>query len=1104
MTTAEVTGCDASIMKNVWEIRLREQTQKIQLEQERLEKSALETINKDWQKRMTSNQKYPKRLESKPKPVETLEPVQPYKNRHMGADTGRGTRYLGSQNQRASPATVNKSLLKSDKIQRLIALASSQPSAMIWSKSWKFSKSLPQPEEGSTPPPDWGKSWQFMTLQPHIDGKPWTEENSPTSHHENHSIWQKPMRMLDSQDFEQSLHSPEWGKSWKYTKPESDLKSGTKDEANKEAGLHSSKSRILEMLVESQHHNEALSSSEWNESWKSTKPPKDGEAHTNAPTNGPFNEPKNDLKKDGKSGSQSIECWKFINRQLHVTDNSKETSHNPEWADSWRAAKMVSNNNKKAKSPEHFEYGERKDSNHDHQVIIFVSREHKYRDLLRAQLCDESKPTSEWEKSWKTTKNLSKPSAEATLKAEEPKEKSMAQNQKVGMSKENDENMAGVQQGMCKPTIMSKMTKYRNLMSRLLIDDMPYEWNEAWKFTKPQSSKETVQWLTTGMADASMVLKQHMKKRSLTDWSESWKCATPHSRHAMPSVTEWKESWFSRYQPHARREHWIKEAGLKEFDKQHPKYEVFNLPKRASAEKMFYHMQDGEKGMGSAEWKDSWKSLKHQMQLERMRTRPHRSRPFREPAREERPVSEWATSWRFTNLTLNQESDLWQQGWSNMPPIRPNRNTEQYNVMPEEVPLNGPIAARGWGESWRSSRRHHRSVVDQPRPSTQHVEAQPPRRRRSGADWEESWMVSNTEFHHDRPSMTEWTDSWRCAVFHTDISGQEQPRQNWLDESMEIQPRKEKRQVPRTMTHMSRSFDSQVFKERYPQTQWNESWKAETLQHHHQKTNYAMETAKSSLFHLNNTNPSTPDWKNSWKFVCMHLNQKKESWDKERAMFHSEKKSQALMDYDQDMNNFQPQMSSPAAKWGKSWKMANPMPNAEKGSWIHSHANQSQYVVLWSRSNSVKSLYTSLKETATLRLWGKSWRFLKIEGKGVSKAGKGKSNGSNGLVIGTQKIKTRKHIYSQIDKDKPAERKWTDCHKITKTQPRPKRDSFMKMPKAVIKEDSEFTQQWAESWRFSDQPVKQKTEVTVTLSTWGESWKFLIAPYPQQNGPKSK
>lgn len=39
----EAVGCDASIMKNVWEIRTREYGQKMRLEQERLEKSALPT-----------------------------------------------------------------------------------------------------------------------------------------------------------------------------------------------------------------------------------------------------------------------------------------------------------------------------------------------------------------------------------------------------------------------------------------------------------------------------------------------------------------------------------------------------------------------------------------------------------------------------------------------------------------------------------------------------------------------------------------------------------------------------------------------------------------------------------------------------------------------------------------------------------------------------------------------------------------------------------------------------------------------------------------------------------------------------------------------------
>lgn len=38
---SETVGCNASIMKNVWEIREREYSQKLNKEQERIEKSAL-------------------------------------------------------------------------------------------------------------------------------------------------------------------------------------------------------------------------------------------------------------------------------------------------------------------------------------------------------------------------------------------------------------------------------------------------------------------------------------------------------------------------------------------------------------------------------------------------------------------------------------------------------------------------------------------------------------------------------------------------------------------------------------------------------------------------------------------------------------------------------------------------------------------------------------------------------------------------------------------------------------------------------------------------------------------------------------------------------
>lgn len=835
---------------------------------------------------------------------------------------------------------------------------------MVWSKSWMFFKSTPEPQEGKAPPSNWGNSWQFLNLQPHIEGQHWTEHNGPQM--ESHSLWQKPKKMMDVEHFEEGLPVPEWEKSWKYTKPKTTQKSDTKDEANKEAGAPYSKIRKLDMLVESQHHNEALSSSEWNTSWMSTKPPSDGHAHTDVP---PVSEPNNNQKKDGKSGSQCIECWKFMNHQLHVKNNSNQTSSSPEWGNSWRAATIVSNNNKKVTSPELAVYGNTQDSNH-HKVILFVSREHKYRDLWSSQLCDEDKPLSEWDKSWETAKNLSEPSAEDFLKAEESP---VSQKAVVNTPIKKEENKERVQQSMHNKTIWTKTAKDRNLVSPHFMLNLPQEWNEAWKFPKSGSHKETEQWLTTGMPDASMVLKQHMKKRSLTDWSESWKCARPYSCHGKPSVTEWKQSWFSRYQPHAGREHWIKEAGLKEHAMHHPKYEVFNLPKRSTTEKMLHQMGDMEKGMLTTEWNVSWKTLKRE---------------------------------------------------------------------------------------------------DQP----------------------------NTV------STSKWGDSWRCAAFHTSSSGEEQPTQNWSDESMEIQPRKEKLQEQGAMIRISRSFDSQIFKERYPQTLWVESWKAATLQKHHQRSHSVKDQSKFSRFHLNDTMASIPEWKNSWKFVCIQFNQRKEFWDGEEDNNTMDASPDVKSNESIKINVPSQITSNNKSKWGKSWKIANPMPHIEQGSWLQSHTNPSQYVVLWTRSHSMKLPDTSLKETTTLNVWGKSWSFLKMEIKDVSKAGKRKSNGSNGgLVIMTKKIKQRKHIYSSIDKDKPAERRWTDNYKLAKTQPRPKREVFLKIPKGEKKGNGEFTQQWAESWKFSYQPEKQNmAEVSTTVSIWGESWKFLIPYYPPQKEPKTK
>lgn len=1035
-----VAGCDASIMKDVWEIRAREYDQKKQIEQERKEKSALETINKDWQKRMTSKDKYPKRLSKKPKPVD--------EDAYFGGSKETSTRHT-PQAPRPRMAAASKggtmsmaNQKQNNRLRRLMNLAAGQPSSMVWGKAWKFSKPTPTSQEGTAPPSNWGESWKFMTLQPHIEGTPWPQMNGPKPHQDLTQLYEKHLKGVDSQHLQHDMAVPEWGKSWKYTKSDIKMKSETMDAANQEGGSQYSKTRMLM----------PMDVSEWNESWKSTKPSEGGSISEDKPANGPRN--------DAKSGS--LESWKFYTRPLHTRSNQAYMS---EWAGSWKAAMMVSNNNKKGHAGGHTGEGEQQD--HLQKVIMFVSREEKYRDLWSSQLCDEGVPSG-WDNSWETIKNLSEPDSEAVTVVEKPVEKPKEIEKPVVVAP-----IKKVETTECGPKIIPQ--KYNKLMSPLLIPEMPQEWNEAWKSPKSAHKAESV-------PDASMVLKQRVKS-----WSESYKSAKVY--HNKPSGPEWRESWHSGYKPC---DHSV----------QQPKQEVFSMSLSHTVEKILHRVKDMETTPLATEWTESWKSLKQHKRMETTRTRSHRSRLFREPVAQESPASEWGDSWRASSLTLNQDGDQWQQGWFNIPLARPDRAMDQYHFMVEEVPRNGPIGARGWNTAWRFSRRDLLTDAEQAGPSNN--ARLPPRGGRSVGDWEESWMTSNIQSRHNRPSMTEWTESWRSSVFHTDRWEEELPKQNWRDKSLDIIPRREKLKMTSAQSRVSRAFDSQLLKD-MQYTMYSESWQAAPLQRHHYKPLSVLDKTKSRCFHLKGSKASCEEWRESWQFVCIPLRQQQQAWDGRCFRFSVGDQSvgdQSDMEPEYHAVNYSnnpephPVVVNTSTKWGKSWKISNPMPHIEPGSWLNCHNNPSRYDSFWSRGKNVKHPYAELNnaQSLMLKVWLKGWRFLKLDKK-PDKALKKAKESSGGLVIMTKRIKTRKHIYSQIDKEKPSERKYVDSHKLAKTQPRPKGNAFMNMPKMEEEEDTGFAKEWEGSWRFSTQPQK-KAAVKVCAKAWADSWKFKIGPYP--------
>ncbi|KAI3362557.1 hypothetical protein L3Q82_012259 [Scortum barcoo] len=933
---SEVVGCNASIMKNVWEIREREYMQKLQLEQERIEKSALPSINKDWQNRSDARLGTHKRVERKKKPVEdqtdsnnvwrSKKPqVPPTSLRRTGSGPlGRP----GGQKGGFSTSTPNyKDKKGQDKnlkrLQLLMFITQTQPSAMVWGKSWKYNKSLPLPAEGAEVRSDWGRCWMFASQQPYSEaGKPWPNgpnEMDPLSLH----LWKKPdCREVESQQLDLSLPTEEWQMSWR--KPYKNNKGDTSS-VNGENGP---KFGFFTLLVETQHHNEALCSSEWNESWRSTKPTSQQD-HFNVSNDCLMNE----QHKDREMSSTLKECWKLINH--HGYNKSKvpqvQNSHSPEWANSWKVAKNH-NNSDPSLSQEHRDnydnHGQQKESPLYNVKLVF--HEQKCRDLY-LQLCNEFKDLSEWSKSWQVTKNNSKPCEEI-----------------------------------------------------------------------------------------EKVLKAALETQKVEEKTKGYYSA---SEKADPSFDQLKYS------------------------------EIYQ-PNRVSTQSMMRHLKHLENVWSPSEWRNSWRTLKHRMRMERRRMRPDPSRPFRTSEEEGnmKPIaSEWKDSWKFTCRPLHQEPEFWQAGWSTMPQIRVDRARDQNHFAPVELPKNGPTGDRSWGESWRFTRPQHQSGSGQGRVQTSQgrssvashcaEDSQVCRRYiRSVSDWQEAWMVSETQFHHDKPSLTQWRGAWKCSNFQAEHWSEQVPREKRVGALMETQ--REMISLQRDKDKMSSSFDNQMFREKYPEKQWSASWRAASVLNLQDR---------KSMSSTNQQQHATPNGHGS--------------------------------------------------KWGMSFRLANPMPHMEQF-WVESPPNRYHYKVMWSRQKNINTKFSN--NPVSFRLWGTSHQFLQGARAQINDKTKSKAPVDPRVII-TKKTKTRRHLYSNIEKEKQSNRKWAGCHLLGKTQPRPKRGpASMKKSKMEDKTEDKFFEEWAESWTVFVLHGSLKKQMPVkSLSGWDVSWKFLLPPYQPMNSPKT-
>ncbi|XP_023265472.1 uncharacterized protein LOC111657508 isoform X1 [Seriola lalandi dorsalis] len=923
----EVAGCDASIMKNVWEIRLREYGQKMQLEQKRMEKSALPSINQDWANRTTAKLRKYKRVERKTKPTETQEDSNIWKSKQpqvpptlpCGAGAGPGPRGQSGQSRGLPTQALNYKDKKGqhknfNRLQLLMFITQTQPSAMLWGKSWKYNKSLPSPAEGITARSDWSQCWMFATQQPYSEaGKPWPNRPNMMDPRSLH-LWKKPDHSVIESELNLSLPTEEWHMSWR--KSNKNNKEDTSSVNRESIGYFT-------LLLETEHHS-ALCSSEWSESWRSTKQASQQE-HITVPNDGLIDESiANKQDKNSEMSFRWEECWRLVNH--HGCNKSQlsqvQRSPSPKWSNPWTATMVVLNNHK----------------NSDPSG--------------RQDPSDTYDDFSEWSESWQVTKNISKPceEIEKVLKAYPP--------------------------------------RMETAVEAEMVEEKP---------KGPYSTSEK---------------------------------ADPYYEQLKHNIIYQSKTEFTQFQ----------QLLLKQVE-----------------------------NVLSSEWRDSWKTLKNRMRVERRRIKPDPLRPFRmslNRANMKFTTSEWKDSWKFIFQSLRQEPELWQQDWSTTPQIRVDWARDQKNFATLELSKNGPSVERSWGESWRFSRHQYQSEPEQGNAQTSQERSSmafhnsddswtQKKYVRSASEWRAAWMVSESQFHHDKPYLTQWREAWKWSVFHAEHWIEQVLRDNLMEDVLEIQPLKKKISLQRAKARMSPSFDNQMFRERYSEKQWSASWRAGSLLNHQMNHYVSSETPGKKI------NNAT----------------------QQQHAINSEHRS----------------------KWGRSFRLANPMPHVEKP-WVESSPNPCHYTVMWSRENDIQNKINKSfnKNPAILRLWGNSHQFL--QGASVEIKDKSKSKEPvDPRVIITKKTKISRYLYSNIKMEKQSERKWAGCHLLGKTQPRPRRGSAsVKKLKMEDETEDKFFEEWVESWRLLVQPGSLKKIPMKSLASWAESWKFLLQPYQPMNDPKAK
>lgn len=416
--------------------------------------------------------------------------------------------------------------------QLLDFLAKTQPSSVMWDKAWKYNKPLPSPEEGAPAVSDWGKCWMFATRQPYSeDGKMWL--NGPnTMDPQTLRLWNRSDHIFERSQWQNvNLPAEAWGMSWK------------KYDKNNHKGATPAhqdfvKSRLSALLDEAQHGDVV---EEWIKSWKSIKQASQlpNDSHTSD-----FAVNRQEKREEVSCDS---DCWRLVNHHGVKRSNSHQVqrSYNPEWADSWKVATVVTSNDNDSAAPVSHDH---KESFNDHcqqqrdssfHKVLRVANKLKRRDEHEMVSCDESKLLSEWAKSWHVAKNNSKPCEEienvlkASFLRREANLREEMNNKKISAAEKmdhcNQHTHAEIHQPKRELTKMDKL--YRKQPDNVLSAT---EWKDSCKMLRSRRIERR-----RVRNDPLKSLGSFDKERQ-TEWADMWKCNSLPLRQE-PEL--WQQHW---------------------------------------------------------------------------------------------------------------------------------------------------------------------------------------------------------------------------------------------------------------------------------------------------------------------------------------------------------------------------------------------------------------------------------------------------------------------------------------------------------------------------------------------------------------------------------